>query len=189
MKYGMNLLLWTSHVTKKHEGLLRDLKKSGFDGVEVPVFEGDAQKIDPSQSATIPDHSAREVITAVPLTVPTETKPATRTVDFYYKLANPDWKLRVGQSMAIELPTADDQHAMLIPRSALVYDGFGQAGCYAAEANHTQFQRRRIELGSRHRDLVVVLRGLDADDFVVSVGAEQLAAEESKGDLSVEDDD
>ncbi len=41
MQYGINLLLWTSHVTKQHESLLRDLKKAGYDGVEVPVFEGD----------------------------------------------------------------------------------------------------------------------------------------------------
>jgi D-psicose/D-tagatose/L-ribulose 3-epimerase len=42
MKIGMNLLLWTTHVTSEHYALLGKLKKAGFDGVEVPVFEGDA---------------------------------------------------------------------------------------------------------------------------------------------------
>src|SRR4051812_46806636 len=42
MKYGMNLLLWATHVTAEHYPLLAKLKKTGFDGVEVPVFEGDA---------------------------------------------------------------------------------------------------------------------------------------------------
>jgi D-psicose/D-tagatose/L-ribulose 3-epimerase len=42
MKTGMNLLLWTTHVTSDHFSLLGKLKKTGFDGVEVPVFEGDA---------------------------------------------------------------------------------------------------------------------------------------------------
>ncbi len=42
MKYGINLLLWTGHVTAEHEKLLRDLKRAGYDGVEVPVFEGDS---------------------------------------------------------------------------------------------------------------------------------------------------
>ena len=42
MKTGMNLLLWTTHVTAEHFALLGKLKKAGFDGVEVPVFEGDA---------------------------------------------------------------------------------------------------------------------------------------------------
>jgi len=39
MKYGMNLLLWTDHM---HDGLLptlEQLKKLGYDGVEVPIFD------------------------------------------------------------------------------------------------------------------------------------------------------
>jgi D-psicose/D-tagatose/L-ribulose 3-epimerase len=41
MKIGMNLLLWTSHVTPEHSAILAKLKQTGFDGVEVPLFEGD----------------------------------------------------------------------------------------------------------------------------------------------------
>lgn len=39
MKIGMNLLLWTGHVTEEHVPVLEALKKTGFDGVEVPVFD------------------------------------------------------------------------------------------------------------------------------------------------------
>src|ERR1700733_4643417 len=42
MKYGMNLLLWTGHVGAEHFPLLAQLKKTGFDGVELPLFGGDA---------------------------------------------------------------------------------------------------------------------------------------------------
>lgn len=42
MKTGMNLLLWTTHVTKDHFPILAKLKKAGFDGVEIPIFEGGA---------------------------------------------------------------------------------------------------------------------------------------------------
>jgi D-psicose/D-tagatose/L-ribulose 3-epimerase len=42
MKTGMNLLLWTTHVTEEHFPLLGKLKQTGFDGVELPLFEGDA---------------------------------------------------------------------------------------------------------------------------------------------------
>lgn len=38
MKIGMNLLLWTDHVTEQHDGLLDQIKALGFDAVEVPVF-------------------------------------------------------------------------------------------------------------------------------------------------------
>jgi D-psicose/D-tagatose/L-ribulose 3-epimerase len=42
MKYGFNLLLWTTHVTAEHFALLPKLKAVGYDGVEVPLFEGNA---------------------------------------------------------------------------------------------------------------------------------------------------
>jgi D-psicose/D-tagatose/L-ribulose 3-epimerase len=42
MKTGMNLLLWTTHVTSELFPLLGKLKQTGFDGVELPLFEGDA---------------------------------------------------------------------------------------------------------------------------------------------------
>ncbi len=40
MKIGMCMFLWTTHVTGEHEELLRKIKATGFDGVEIPVFEG-----------------------------------------------------------------------------------------------------------------------------------------------------
>jgi D-psicose/D-tagatose/L-ribulose 3-epimerase len=41
MRTSMNLLLWTTHVTPEHYPLLKKLRDTGFDGVEIPVFEGD----------------------------------------------------------------------------------------------------------------------------------------------------
>jgi len=41
MKFGMNLLLWTMHVTEAHFPVLARLKQVGFDGVEVPLSHGD----------------------------------------------------------------------------------------------------------------------------------------------------
>ncbi len=39
MKTGMNLLLWTTHVTEEHDAILDQLKGLGFDSVEVPIFD------------------------------------------------------------------------------------------------------------------------------------------------------
>ena len=44
MKYGMNMLLWTSDVTEEHYGILENLKNWGYDGVELPVFDLDVAK-------------------------------------------------------------------------------------------------------------------------------------------------
>jgi D-psicose/D-tagatose/L-ribulose 3-epimerase len=39
MKLGMNLLLWTTHVTEQHDAILDQIKALGFDAVEVPIFD------------------------------------------------------------------------------------------------------------------------------------------------------
>lgn len=39
MNYGMNLLLWTAHVTDAHLPVCAELKAMGYDGVELPMFE------------------------------------------------------------------------------------------------------------------------------------------------------
>jgi D-psicose/D-tagatose/L-ribulose 3-epimerase len=41
MKTGFNMLLWTTHVTDEHLPLLEEIKKVGYDGVEIPIFGGE----------------------------------------------------------------------------------------------------------------------------------------------------
>lgn len=41
MKYGMNLLLWSGEVTEAMYPVIDDLKRLGFDGVEIPMFNLD----------------------------------------------------------------------------------------------------------------------------------------------------
>jgi D-psicose/D-tagatose/L-ribulose 3-epimerase len=40
MKAGFGFLLWTTHVTEVHLRYLATIKAAGYDGVEVPMFEG-----------------------------------------------------------------------------------------------------------------------------------------------------
>ena len=42
MKIGMNLLLWTGFVTEADYPTMAKIKAAGFDGVELPLFDGDA---------------------------------------------------------------------------------------------------------------------------------------------------
>lgn len=44
-KIGMNMLLWTGHVDESHVASMQAIKATGFDGVEIPVFD-----------ASVPDH-------------------------------------------------------------------------------------------------------------------------------------
>jgi len=41
MKFGLNMLLWTDHVTAEHSKLLSQIKGWGYDGVELPLFNLD----------------------------------------------------------------------------------------------------------------------------------------------------
>jgi len=41
VKLGFNLLLWTTHVTDEHWPIIEKLQATGYDGVEIPMFEGD----------------------------------------------------------------------------------------------------------------------------------------------------
>lgn len=40
MKIGFDLLLWTASVQRAHWPILEELKRCGYDGVEIPIFEG-----------------------------------------------------------------------------------------------------------------------------------------------------
>jgi D-psicose/D-tagatose/L-ribulose 3-epimerase len=42
MKVGMNLLLWSGSITEEHFPTIAKIKAAGFDGVEIPLFGGDA---------------------------------------------------------------------------------------------------------------------------------------------------
>ena len=45
MKLGFDLLLWTTHVTEQHWPILDQLKAAGYDGAEIPMFEGPGQPL------------------------------------------------------------------------------------------------------------------------------------------------
>src|ERR1700712_4202101 len=47
MKIGFCMLLWTTHVVESQRALIEDIRATGYDGIEVPIFEGD------------PDHYAK----------------------------------------------------------------------------------------------------------------------------------
>jgi len=41
LKFGVNMMIWTANVTEEHFPLLPQIKKQGFDGVELPFFSPD----------------------------------------------------------------------------------------------------------------------------------------------------
>ena len=41
MRFGVNMLLWTTQVTREDKERLAFVKQCGFDGVELPLFDGE----------------------------------------------------------------------------------------------------------------------------------------------------
>jgi len=66
MKVGFNMLLWTTHVTDEHLPLLETLKKVGYDGVEVPIFEGDTGHFEKVGKAVKDNGLACTSVTVIP---------------------------------------------------------------------------------------------------------------------------
>jgi D-psicose/D-tagatose/L-ribulose 3-epimerase len=43
VKIGFCMLLWTTHVVDSQRPLIEDIKATGYDGIEVPIFEGEPE--------------------------------------------------------------------------------------------------------------------------------------------------
>lgn len=157
--------------------------------LRVPLFESDSVRLGDAGVVQIHDRVNGIEKTANRLLVPTESKPMTRTIDHYYAIANSELKLRVGQSLTVEIPLGEKREAILVPRSAVLYNSFGQPSGFVSNKANGNFTRKRVELGVCSGDLVEVTQGLDDNDEMVTVGAQQLAAEETKANLAVEDND
>ena len=55
MKFGINLLLWSANIGEAHYPLFAELKKMGYDGVEIPIFEGTSREYK-ALGAVLRDH-------------------------------------------------------------------------------------------------------------------------------------
>ena len=66
MKIGFNLLLWTTHVTEEHFPSLEKLKQAGYDGVEIPVFEGDTAHFEKVSKALNNNALSSTVVAVIP---------------------------------------------------------------------------------------------------------------------------
>jgi cobalt-zinc-cadmium efflux system membrane fusion protein len=156
--------------------------------IRVPVYTSDLSRVklgDPVQ-AMLPDASLP--VEARPVDVPQPTEPGKQTVPLLYEIDNTAGNLRPGQAVAVSLPIGEQAAAVVIPQSAVLWDGFGNSSVYVRTSPES-FERRGVELGQLLADGIGVRRGLHADDEVVTEGAEALYGEEFHWELEAEDDD
>ena len=156
--------------------------------VRVPVFEGDVPQVLPGIRASISIPGTPSIAQAVPIAAPQPTAPGRRTVDMFYRLDNSGGQLRPGQPISIGLPLGETREQVVVPRSAVVWDGMGNTWVYVKE-DLESFRRQRIELGPGDVELVSVVRGVNEGEEIVVSGVQSLYGEEFKEQLQAGDDD
>ncbi|MBD3672196.1 MAG: efflux RND transporter periplasmic adaptor subunit [Planctomycetaceae bacterium] len=156
--------------------------------VKIPLFVDDVFKILPEEEIEVTLPGLPTTFAARPVNVTQSTEPGRRTIDLLYEIDNTSGLLRAGQPVEVRLPTQQATEQLTVPRSAIVWDGFGNAWVYV-RVNEKSFRRQQVELGDLTDESVVVTRGLKEEQQIVTVGAEALYGEEFKGQISLEDDD
>ncbi len=156
--------------------------------VRVPVFGGDLPRVLRNKEAWISIPGLASVETAVPIAASQPTEPGRRTVDIFYRLDNSNGQLRPGQSIEIALPLGETLEQVVIPRSAVVWDGMGNTWVYIKNDSES-FRRQRIELGPGDVEMVSVARGVTKGEEIVVRGVQSLYGEEFKGQLQSGDED
>jgi len=92
---------------------------------------------------------------------------AGRAVVIRAMVRNPDTSLRPGMFARVSLITRDEKNALVIPEQAVVPQGDEQ---YVFKVADGRVQRMKVELGQRRDAKVEVLKGLAANDLVVTAG-------------------
>jgi RND family efflux transporter MFP subunit len=156
--------------------------------LRVPVFEGDLTRIDQTEPAEVNKPGTESLMPATPTGIPQPTEDGRRTVDLFYEVANEDGKLRPGEAVSVELPTGKTTKQLVVPKSAILWDGMANAWVYVEEEENI-FRRQRVRIGPTVGDVAVVEHGLSDGQSVVEVGAEALYGEEFKGQIQVLEDD
>ncbi len=94
---------------------------------------------------------------------------ATRTVPLIYEIANPDQRLRVGQSVNLLVETERVEEALAVPDGAIVEED-GRPIAFVQVGGET-YQKRDLAIGIRDGNWVQVLSGIAEGERVVTKGA------------------
>jgi RND family efflux transporter MFP subunit len=148
--------------------------------VKVPVYVGELGEIDVDQSArlsNLEDRNGAKAVVAKPVSAPPTATPLASTADLYYEVDNEDGRFRPGQKMNAGLPLRDEQEALVVPYSAIVYDILGGSWVYESLGDH-KYARRRVQVKYVVNNTAVLANGPPAGSKIVSEGAIELLGTE-----------
>jgi len=95
--------------------------------------------------------------------------PVSRTAPLIFEFKNVEQNLSVGLFANVRVYTGESSQGVVIPASAVFDDG-GQNIVYVMLSGES-FQRRVVRLGIRDGEMIEILSGVEANEYVVSRGA------------------
>jgi cobalt-zinc-cadmium efflux system membrane fusion protein len=156
--------------------------------IEVALHESQlpAVRRAPRVTFTTPSNPDR-TYTGQLVTISGVIDPANRNATAIFATDNPGGVLKIGMTAEARIPGGARIQALLIPASAALTEE--SQSIVFVEAQPGVYQRRRVSLGERNGDSVVVSSGLKAGEKVVSVGAASLRSETMKEQIESEDNE
>jgi cobalt-zinc-cadmium efflux system membrane fusion protein len=109
----------------------------------------------------------------------------TRTVAVRAEVDNPQGRLRPNAFGDARI-LVGRQKQLIVPNGALQFDGTSYLVFVRGESS-TEFQPRRVQLGPRHKDVTVVLSGIEAGQTIAVSGSHVLLSEMLKERIGGED--
>ncbi|MED5526883.1 MAG: efflux RND transporter periplasmic adaptor subunit [Pseudomonadota bacterium] len=101
--------------------------------------------------------------------------PATRNLRVQATFANPEGQLRPGMYVTVSLAEAQSRTVLLIPITAVQPGAYGDSVFVVEKAgDQLSLRQQPVELGEQRGDFVVVQKGLEAGQQVVSTGVFKL---------------
>jgi RND family efflux transporter MFP subunit len=148
--------------------------------IRVPLYAGDIGSVDAGKPAfigTLGQEDTGAWREATPVAGPPSATPASSSADIFFQLPNPKSAIRPGERVSVRLALKGTIRALVVPRSAVIYDVTGGSWVYEVKAPHT-YARRRIEVTGQSGPSVIVGRGLAEGVKIVTVGAAELYSTE-----------
>ena len=142
--------------------------------VRIPVFGGDLDRIDATQTAAVTRlGGATAPIVARRVTAPLKADPTAASVDMYYELSATSRALRPGERVMVEVPLKTTERGLVVPDAAVLYDIHGDAWLYE-DLGSNSYARRRVQIARHAGDRAVIARGVAEGAKVVTAGAAEL---------------
>jgi membrane fusion protein, heavy metal efflux system len=142
--------------------------------VEAPIFEGDLNRIDRENVATIRSVGDEETVwTGQPVYAGEVVDPLKRVANLLYAVNNADGRLKLGMSVTVAAPAGSEKQAVMVPEAALIESGGGKGVVYVRH-NPTLFVEEEVSLGTRQDGLVAVEGTVKEGDDIVVTGAPEL---------------